>query len=104
MLARFYMDSVHFQECHLTKLPKEVAGGWGYKGPDFPCVKGLGPLLVADLLVNYLAKAQAALAALTEPQRAELRWQLPAAVYPESTRSYRTRWGEGRAWPLWSAL
>ena len=51
-----------------------------------------GTLLAADMMVHWLVRGQAALAALSEAQRAALSYSMPAKpIYPAALQQYTTR-------------
>ena len=74
---RFYMDTVHFQQCHGKAMHNVPDNSTAH----FPCMLMMGPMLVADLLVNWLYKGQQALMALTQQQQEALVYTMPRRLH-----------------------
>ncbi|KAG1667271.1 hypothetical protein FOA52_012560 [Chlamydomonas sp. UWO 241] len=95
MMARMYMDVVHFQECHgfsdgyrrsIGKLEPKVITPY-----SFPCVKRTGEFVVADILIHYLVQMQDALGRMTEEEKRALHYELPTPVHADAGAVHRSR-------------
>ncbi|KAG1658354.1 hypothetical protein FOA52_003688 [Chlamydomonas sp. UWO 241] len=95
MMARMYMDAVHFQECHgfsegyrqsIGTLEPKVITPY-----SFPCVKRTGEFVVADILVDYLVQMQDALGHMPEEEKRALHYDLPNPVHADAGAVHRSR-------------